>query len=232
MKRKLIRIAKNLNIKVFNKHERELLSIYNKYRDYTMIPKELYIDNLKLCKKHFSNEGAIVECGVWRGGMIAGIAEVFKTQNIDYYLYDSFEGLPSVKEIDGRDAKDWQLNKLSPTYYDNCRAEQEFAEKLFNRLGANYKICKGWFEKTIPTNKPIDGISILRLDADWYESTIVCLENLYPLVRQHGLIIIDDYYTWDGCTKAIHDYLSKIKSPSRIRQTKLGTAYILKNETI
>ena len=232
MKKILISILKKFNIKISNKYERYLQSIYNKYKEHTMIPKELYLDNLNLCLDYYPGDGAIVECGVWRGGMIAGIAETLKKFNNNYYLFDSFEGLPEVKEIDGEKAKEWQMNISSPYYYDNCRAEYEFAEGLLLRLGVNFKIIKGWFNETIPSNKPLEAISILRLDGDWYESTIVCLENLYPLVKQNGIIIIDDYYTWDGCSKAVHDYFSKIKSSSRICQTHLGTAYIIKNETL
>lgn len=41
-----------------------------------------------------------MECGVWRGGMIASISEILGN-NREYYLFDSFEGLPQAKEIDG-----------------------------------------------------------------------------------------------------------------------------------
>ena len=59
---------------------------------------------------------------------------------------------------------------------------------------------------------------------------MTCLEALFPLVTQGGLVIIDDYYTWDGCAKAVHDYLSSIKSACRIRQFMNDVAYITKTE--
>jgi O-methyltransferase len=48
------------------------------------------------------------------------------------------------------------------------------------------------------------------------------------MVVDSGLIIIDDYYAWDGCARAVHDYLSEIKSPSRLRQWNNGVAYLIK----
>ena len=42
------------------------------------------------------------------------------------------------------------------------------------------------------------------------------------------IIIIDDYYSWEGCSKAVHDYLSEIKSNCRIFQLDNRTAYIIK----
>ena len=70
---------------------------------------------------------------------------------------------------------------------------------------------------------------MLRLDGDWYESTICILENLYDKVAANGLILIDDYYDWDGCSRAVHDFLSDQKLPERIRQSRYGgVAYIVK----
>ena len=90
----------------------------------------------------------------------------------------------------------------------------------------NYQIIKGWFSESLPSFK--EEITILRLDGDWYKSTYTCLQYLFPKVVKNGIIIIDDYYMWDGCSKAVHDYLSEIKSPFRIRMTKEGICYMLK----
>lgn len=49
-------------------------------------------------------------------------------------------------------------------------------------------------------------ISILRLDTDFYESTKVELEILYPRLVNGGILIIDDYGSWKGCRKAVDDY--------------------------
>ena len=92
----------------------------------------------------------------------------------------------------------------------------------------NYHLVKGFFSETLPGFRA--SISLLRLDGDWYESTYDCFKYLYPQVQEGGLIIIDDYFSWDGCCKAVHDYLSATKSSSRIR-TKDSLCYIIKNET-
>lgn len=65
------------------------------------------------------------------------------------------------------------------------------------------EIIQGWFSATVPVwAKQQRPIAVLRLDGDWYDSTILCLEHLWPLVSPGGLVIIDDYYPWDGCSKA------------------------------
>jgi O-methyltransferase len=205
--------------------------LYNKYRSFTMIPEYSFIDNLILCEKIEEVKGDIVECGVWRGGMIASMAELLGN-NRQYYLFDSFEGLPKPGENDGSDAFKWQANTESPEYYDNCKAEVEFAIKAMKLSGVNnYQIEKGWFNETLP-KATCNEIALLRLDGDWYDSTMDCLKNLFPKVVDGGLILIDDYYFWDGCSKAVHDYLSKNNLTDRIRQTNYGVCYIVKNEKI
>ncbi|RZK56848.1 MAG: hypothetical protein EOO87_04435 [Pedobacter sp.] len=204
-------------------------STYIKYSGYTMIPKDIYIDNLKLCIQFNNIDGDVYECGVWKGGMIAGLATILKDTRT-YYLLDSFEGLPEVKDIDGTNAKKWQLNTKGEFYHDNCRAKMEFAKELMKSTKVNFHLIKGWFNITLPTLKVKKPIAILRLDGDWYDSTIDCLKYLYPKVAKDGLIIIDDYFAWDGCSRAVHDYLSSIKSLSRLRITDAGVCYIIKND--
>jgi O-methyltransferase len=66
---------------------------------------------------------------------------------------------------------------------------------------------RGWFQETLPADaKSIDAISVLRLDGDWYASTKICLEYLYPRLACGGLLILDDYYLWEGCRKATDEY--------------------------
>jgi hypothetical protein len=203
--------------------------IFDKYRDYTMIHEGLYHENLRIIEeKVLDLPGDVVECGVWRGGMSAGIAEVLGVGR-NYHLFDSFEGLPDAKEIDGKGAKEYQENKDSEFYFDNCTAEIQFAEKAMSQTGVSYKLIKGWFNETLKRVEPLN-IALLRLDGDWYDSTMDCLVNLYPYVVENGLIIIDDYYQWDGCSRAVHDYLSSIKSISRISDSTYGVCYIIKKD--
>lgn len=201
---------------------------FHKFRSFTMMPRHVYVKNLDLVLAHRHVPGAVVECGTWRGGMIAGIAAVLGNER-EYYLYDGFEGLPKAQEIDGAGARAWQENKDSPYYFDNCRAEMLEAENAMKMSGARkYHIVKGWFNKTL-TSFPADTpIAILRLDGDWYESTMACLENLYGKVVPGGIIIIDDYHAWDGCSRAIHEFLQREGLNDRVCQWRDNVAYILK----
>ena len=207
------------------------MNLYKKYKDFTMIPLVQFVDNLAMVDRFKYTHGNVVECGVWRGGMSAAMSELCGKDR-KYYLFDSFEGLPPANENDGKDAVEWQQNKESEFYYDNCKAEIQFARTAMEKAGiTNANFVQGWFNETLHKTDP-GPIAILRLDADWYESTMTCLNEFYPKVSPGGLILIDDYNFWEGCSKAVHDYLSKHNLSDRIHQTENGVAYIIKDEVI
>ena len=222
MKKIIKRIVSKLKLAL---KKQKAKNVYNKYKDYTMIPSLIFIDNVLLCDNISSINGCIVECGVWRGGMIAGIYDYLELKR-KCILFDSFEGLPNVRENDGDAAKIWQESN-NGVGLDNCKAEISFAEKAMKLANSkDHNIVRGWFDQTLPIANINEPIAILRLDGDWYDSTMVCLVNLYPLVAENGIIIIDDYYAWDGCSRAVHDYLSQNNLPLRISQTTNGVCYI------
>ena len=195
-----------------------------------MVLPHTFESNLLLCHEKAPDTGCIVEAGVWRGGMSAGMADMVPGRV--HYLFDSFEGLPPAKDIDGEAALNWQRNVSGPLYYNNCRAEIYFAKQAMAMASAKeVHIIQGWFNETVLSFVPQEPIAILRLDGDWYESTMQCLIGLYPHVMQGGLVILDDYYLWDGCARALHDYLATHKCADRI--DKWGdVCYLIKRSTV
>jgi hypothetical protein len=199
-------------------------SLHRKYRNYTMIQEKAYAGNLHLAAKVKGVEGCIVECGTWRGGMSAGIADVLGSQRC-YYLCDSFQGLPTPKEIDGAAAQAWQADTTSPLYFNNCTASEEDARTAMSMSSArDHHIVKGWFEDTLPKLPP-HPIALLRMDADWYESTKCILDNLADRVVSGGMIIIDDYFGWEGCTIAVNEFAARNKW--RLRESHHGVSYVV-----
>jgi O-methyltransferase len=191
--------------------------IYKKHRESTMISSEYYVNNLRVIHDLARDvPGCVVECGTWRGGMIAGIADLLGPER-RYYLFDSFEGLPPAKEIDGASAIAWQSDTTGSYYHNNCTAPVEAAERSMARSRADdYRIIPGWFDQTLPSFSPEEPIAVLRLDGDWYESTLVCLEHLYHRLAPGGVVLIDDYYVWDGCARAVHHFLASRQCTGRI----------------
>jgi hypothetical protein len=162
--------------------------------------------------------GAIVECGVWRGGsMLAAARTLNECSDVTrhLYLYDTFEGMSAPDDrdvdIDGHSAR----ALLGGGENDNpdsawCYATLEEVRETL--AGSGYDMTrvhfvKGKVEDTIPESAP-DRIAVLRLDTDWYESTRHELEHLYPRLSPGGVLIIDDYGHWAGCRQAVDEYFA------------------------
>ena len=150
------------------------------------------------------------------------------------YMLDSFEGLPPITMKDGANAEAFARGDWG-TEYDNCKVDIETVRSWLGSVGlqeGDYILVKGWFDRTAPelaTRLINSGIAVLRLDGDWYESTRTCLDNLAPIVSENGHIIIDDYYCFDGCARAVHDYLSASQRPCRIRTPSRGDGAYFRN---
>jgi O-methyltransferase len=201
--------------------------IYARFKPYTMIPSGIYVANLELAEYFSRTKGAIVECGTWKGGMIAGMAELLGVGR-EYWLFDSFEGLPKAKPVDGEAALHWQADVTSPNYFNNCSASETEARAAMRLAGIHApQIRRGWFAESLPGADFRNGISVLRLDADWYDSTMDVLTHLFDKVNTGGCLIVDDYYTWDGCARAVHDFLSRRERTERIGTHK-GVCFIVK----
>lgn len=203
---------------------RDLVPTLEKVRPFTMVPTESLVDLARQVRAVVTSDipGDFVECGVWRGGASFLMADLLRQAGVrgrKVWLCDSFEGLPPPEEIDGPAAMKYVQNTDSPFYFDNCSASVEEVQGTATGLGlTSYtEFVKGWFEQTLPANRDrIGPIAILRIDADWYSSVRCCLENLYDQVVEGGFIILDDYYGYDGCAVAVHEFLGKRKLAHRI----------------
>ncbi|MDZ4683945.1 MAG: TylF/MycF/NovP-related O-methyltransferase [Planctomycetaceae bacterium] len=196
-----------------------------KYRELTMVPQGSYWKNLAVAQQATPISGCIVECGTWRGGMLAGLAETLGSDRC-YIGFDSFAGLPPAQPIDGAEAMQYQADRSGVWFHDNCTAKQSEAETAMRMSGAKrVELVVGWFEETVPGWVAPEPIALLRLDGDWYDSTKVCLQHLIPQMTPGGLVIVDDYYAWGGCAKAIHEWLATTDPPVRLRQAHNDVCY-------
>ena len=146
--------------------------------------------------------GAFVECGVWKGGSAAVLCKRAGVRPV--WLFDSFQGCPEPTAED----VNWRGRRGAKG--EARGALQDVLEILRTlRTGDQAKIVIGYFAETVRREADqIGAISLLHLDADWYESTKTCLEHLYPLVAPGGFVVVDDYGHWWGCQKAMDEYLA------------------------
>ena len=90
---------------------------------------------------------------------------------------------------------------------------------------------QGWFQDTVPRDAAAVGpIALLRLDGDWYDSTKVCLEGLYPSVVKYGSIVVDDYGHFEGCRKAVDEFVADLGYPVMLHHVDYSGRYWIKPE--
>jgi O-methyltransferase len=177
--------------------------------------------------------GDIVECGVWNGGsaavMGASCKEGVSPKKRSIWLFDSFQGLPPPDERDSDKERKFYFNGWNKGNIDNV-------EVIFKDFGISLKdvhIVPGWFQSTLKS-APIKNIAILHIDADWYDSVKIVLDELFNKVVPNGFIVLDDYFYWQGCKKAVHDFFSENNiNQSIIQEVGKDGAYFRKpsNET-
>ncbi len=187
------------------------VATYKALKPYTMTSPEAIDGLCRSVEYAVKNRipGDIIECGVWRGGSMMAIARTLLEMgdtSRHLYLFDTFAGMPDVTEKDGAAAAQWMkrpdTSKLAiplETVQKNIARVAYPAERVH--------FIRGRVEETIPANAP-EKLALLRLDTDWYESTMHELVHLYPRLSPGGVLIIDDYGYWEGARKATDEYFA------------------------
>lgn len=216
----------------------------------TMLSKKALLNILESIDhtKRENIQGAFVECGVWKGGAVALAAmylESLADFSMDLHLFDSFgeicepdanvDGKRAVLEARGiENAKGrlvssgiYERMGISTGQVDQVR---DLIEKKVAYQKGKVELHEGWFQETMPKCTSIKEIAVLRLDGDWYSSTKCCLDHLYEKVSPRGVVIIDDYYAYEGCRKAVDEFLINRGEFVRFRTINSEAIWWLKSE--
>lgn len=154
--------------------------------------------------------GAIVECGVFKGASLARFA-----------AFRELFGNPYAKKIIAFDVfgkfphTDFEADKEKREEFVKAAGEESISvDQMLEVL--DHKGCSRFVEliegdicETVPEyaeKNPELKISLLNLDTDIYEPACVILDHLYPMLQSGGILILDDYGTFPGETKAVDDY--------------------------
>ena len=188
-------------------------------KKYTMTP-DLRLWSVIVAYKHIIKnniQGDFVECGIWKGGNIILLKKLLENQNLKRNVigYDTFLGMPEPSAKDEKvlgkikDAKSlFEIKNPKGWCYSSIEEVKENIKRTCNNM-EGVKLIKGKVEDTLKENVP-EKISLLRLDTDFYESTKIELEILYPKLEKGGILIIDDYGNWKGAKKAVDEYFKGV----------------------
>lgn len=145
--------------------------------------------------------GDYFEFGVWRGNtfIAAYYAAKYFSPRINFYAFDSFEGLPEVKVTEGTH-EPFKKGQFAAS-------ENEFRANLVAK-GVDMSrvhIVAGWYDKTLTAETreklPAKTASVVYIDCDLYESAKAVLEFVALYLEDGSLILFDDWFSYRGNPK-------------------------------
>ncbi|WPT11438.1 8-demethyl-8-(2,3-dimethoxy-alpha-L-rhamnosyl)-tetracenomycin-C 4'-O-methyltransferase [Picochlorum sp. SENEW3] len=182
--------------------------------------KQIYDEVRSLNAQEIS--GDIVECGVWAGG--ASLAMIYgQLSNQRLPPPDSTKDGQREKAIWSQIANGtYNVSSFKKTVLNRWNyAPLAFVKSIIGISGyppSQLHFIKGKVEETIPRfiHALPTKIALLRLDTDWYDSTMVEMNFLYDRLVPGGLLIVDDYCAWSGSRNAINDYFGSTQEVEKI----------------
>jgi hypothetical protein len=159
--------------------------------------------------------GEIIECGVFKGASLARFAafrDIFENQfSKKIIAFDIFGKFPNTKFSKDKDFRE----KFIEAAGSESISKKQLMEVLKHKgTDKNVELIQGDITKTVPKyleKHPELKISILNLDTDIYEPAVTILENFYKHISKGGILILDDYATFPGETKAVDDFFKNKK---------------------
>jgi hypothetical protein len=189
-----------------------------KGRALTMVPR-VRLDNIQMCIERVLREnvpGDLIEAGVWRGGaaiFMKAVLKAYDSERRRVWVADSFEGLPRPNaDLHPVEARAYESKVMRDVYHYFAVGVDEVKNNFerFGLLDDGVKFLKGWFKDTL-ASAPIERLAVVRLDGDYYESTMDCLINLYDKLSPGGYLVVDDYGQddWTYCKQAVDEFRNK-----------------------
>jgi hypothetical protein len=215
--------------------DRDFLKIWNSVKPFTMISPErgwALAESIRyICRSGIP--GDIAECGVWKGGacLLASLILAAEETNTNrrIWLYDTFTGMVPPGEDDRIASSGQLLSERNPEgWWASDIAE---VKETLNRSPLNeksYQFVPGPVEETLDREVP-EILAVLRLDTDWYESTMKELEVLYPRLSPGGVLIIDDYGHFTGAKRAVDDFFKKRGETILLHRSDYTGRVLIKN---
>lgn len=167
-------------------------------------PRTQFVKNLAAIFKQEQINGAVAECGVYRGWFSGMISEVFETQTL--YLFDTFEGFNADDvAAENASAQEWVKNGA----HDRLKNTSEKIVKLrcYNRSRVILK--KGYVPETLAGIE--DQFCFVNLDMDLYKPQHAALEFFGERMVRGGVILKHDYFSsvLPGTYKAVSVFSHK-----------------------
>ena len=186
-------------------------SIENKFYEIVSLDRfEKLLVQLEIFKSIKNVKGCVIEFGIFKGNSFIRFMIFNKIYNFKkiFYGFDTFGEFPKSKNY----FDNLQRNKFTKSAGISSIDKLSLDRILKKKKLSNFSLIKGDVLVTLPKfirkNKNLQ-ISLINLDLDLYEPSKIVLESLYSRLSKNGIIILDNYKTFYGETKAVNEFCKK-----------------------
>lgn len=152
--------------------------------------------------------GHIIECGVYKGASLIRFCtfrELLESPSSRRVIgFDAFGKFPRKGDTHDQ-AFIERFESIGGEGISSTELEQILALKSFS----NYELVEGDILQTVPDYldaHPELKIALLHIDVDVYHPTKVILDTLFDRIVPEGLVVLDDYGTVAGETRAADEF--------------------------
>lgn len=162
--------------------------------------------------------GAFIEAGCALGGSAILVASA-KSRSRPLVVFDVFGMIPAPTERDSPDvhARYEAIRGGSSRGIGSGRYygyEEDLLAKVRDNLARfgvsegeqNVRLVKGLVQDTMTITGPV---AVAHVDLDWFDPVSHALSRIFPNLVEGGSIIVDDYFDWESCRRAVDAFLAE-----------------------
>lgn len=162
----------------------------------------------------FENGAVYCEFGVFKGYSFwkaQDLADHLGIENVRFFGFDSFEGLPEVEGIDRTAHGEFRPGQYACSL-SKVRENLDTAGVDWDRT----HLIKGFFEDALTEDMArkhrIERVGVAMIDCDLYSSTVEVLEFLRDRLHHNSILIMDDWNCFNrdenrGQRRALREFL-------------------------
>ena len=182
----------------------------------TYTPREEMMKLAMEFATHSRLAGDYLEFGVNRGDSFVSayyFAQRSGLTSMNFYAFDSFQGLPEIKGIDGEGFAHFREGTFA--------CDMEEFRRIISRKGVDLNratLVPGWYDKVLNEETkgklPLKAAAVVWVDCDLYESTVPVLDFITDYLQNGTILIFDDWFSFRGDPnrgerKAFTEWLNK-----------------------
>ena len=166
----------------------------------------------ELYRRTLDVPGVIIELGVFKGPSLIRLAayQSLLGDGRALYGFDTFGTFPETQNIDDKEPR----RKFVELAGDTSIGVNDLRDILDRQSDNNVILVEGDICETLPSfvDQHRDmSVAMVHLDVDIYEPSLCAVKTLWPLMSPGAIMMLDDYDTFPGQCRAVHEAIDNPK---------------------